>query len=349
MAVGKRGIIFTMMSILMVTIVLFAIRPQIISHSENRIPVIESRVDLANSHLYYLENTYIERVLRYCTFRAFSAYTSYLSRKQADGAVGYAPTTMAGLRSGMLQVLVNASVNGECLNCSHYGLYSIENNTLTDKLAEFSNLSREFLNINVSVKVNNITFFQSNTTGPWAVGITVNTSIELNTSLATWNVTEHNTTTIVSILSLEDWSYTHNSRLISGVSYPNYIYATNTSVWDRGQLINHILNHTYKHDPTAPSFLARFINVFNQSKCCGIESTIYPGWASYRDMSFIDYCYFGGVCNGSNPTGFFSLYNVTGITTSEYPFKIEPYHYAKERYNLTVRNSTYPNGILVRD
>ena len=95
MAMRKKGIIFTLMAILMVTIVIFAIRPQLISYNEQRIPLVENRVDVANSHLTYLENTYLERMLRYCSFNALNTYTRYLRYKYAENQ--YSPTTTAQL------------------------------------------------------------------------------------------------------------------------------------------------------------------------------------------------------------------------------------------------------------
>jgi len=348
MAVGKKGIIFTMMAIVMVTIVLFAIRPQMISHSERRIPVIESRVDVANSHLSYLENSYLQRILRYTAFRGMNAYVEFLRHQYNDDPTNF-PRTTTKMNLQFFQVMANSSMNGTCLNCSHYQIYTMENHTLNDKLGEFKQVSKDFLNINISVIPRSLTLFQSDTTGPWEIGIILNSSIEMNTSIAQWNITEVNTTTTFSILGVEDWFGTRNTWAFSGAPSIDYIVPANVTHWNREALIGHINQHTFKYEPTAPNFIQRFIENYNQSACCGIEAAIQPDLAAYAftNISFIDYCYYGRLCNGSNPLGFFSLYNVTGISTSAYQFKIEPYHYAKERYNLTYRNETYPDGILV--
>jgi len=339
----KGGIIFTLMAIIVITIVLFAIRPASYAPLEQRIPVIHNRVGVASEHLFKLQHVYLERAMIHSGYLALNAYIKYVNLSLDE------PVDLDEANQYFFEIITNNSMNTTGLNCSvcpvRYYTSILENHSLNDKLNEFTNLSKEFLNLDTDITVNDIQLFQSNLTGPWEIGIWINVSIYLNGSIATWNIIKYNTTAVFSIIGLEDYMYLRNTRILAGGPYKNYVYAANFTYWNYTTFSHFIGNRTYKHEPTAPGFLNRMINSLTESECCGIESVVYQGWGAgeyNNNMSFIDYCYWGQGCNGSTPGGYFSLYNVTGITSDTYPLKIEPYHYAEERYNLT-----YQEGLLV--
>ena len=57
-----------------------------------------------------------------------------------------------------------------------------------------------------------------------------------------------------------------------------------------------------------------------------INETLCEGETS---KSYVDYCFWSDECDDYG----YKLYNITGITNSSYPFKLDVYHV--EKYNVT--------------
>lgn len=211
----------------------------------------------------------------------------------------------------------------------------MQGNTLLERLESIENASRRILFIETDFDLGNVTIYQNNDTAHWYVRVDMNISYNVNSSIAFWK-NSISVSSFLSILGLEDPYY----YVMSG-GIPNIIenelesitteYLTKNFLWNLTYLKQHINYMTYKPEEQAPSFLMRFINNTGASLCCGIESIIYH--SVDKNMTYIDYCFWNETCPGSDPDGNYSLYNITGITTPSYSFKLEPYHW--RQYNVS--------------
>jgi len=211
----------------------------------------------------------------------------------------------------------------------------MEGNTLLERLEGIENASRRIFFTETDFNIVNITLYQDNDTAHWYVGVGLNVSYVINSTIAYWknNIL---VTSLLSIVGMEDPYYyvmsNRTTRIIEN-EFENITTEdiTKNFLWNLTYLQKHINYTTYKPEEKAPNFLMRFTNNTNSSICCGIESIISN--QSEKNMSYIDYCFWSGTCDGSDPDGNFSLYAIDGITTEEYPFKLEPYHW--KQYNVS--------------
>ncbi|MFH1590794.1 MAG: hypothetical protein ABIC95_02605 [archaeon] len=321
---SRRGIFFTIMALFVVTLIyIFFMSNQPFRVVSTPNPAGKSssldRSVSVNNHLLSLKSGLIKRAVLVSGYNALRSMQDY-SLDQG--------TFISDLNGTFAEILINGSVGGTPL--SAMGIDHMENTTLSFLLHEIWNLTVDFLKIDMNYTIHGVSIYQDNMTGPWQLGLSADVTLELNATVAEWTSRQ----AINVILPLEG----HLDPLYSvstGGLFNNTLHRTNITRWNVSYVKEFISFMDYRFEPDGPSYLMRLQNDTNSSNCCGIESLIY--FESTKNMSFVDYCYFGEKCEGSNPNGTFSLYNITGITNESHQFKLEQYHIVEAKYNLTAQ------------
>lgn len=319
---GKRGIFFTIMALFVVMAIFFYFwtsQPlQVPSSGEwggGRASL--GRAVFVNEYVSSLKESLVKRALAVSAFNAIRAMSAYTVNESVF---------FTDYSAAFNEIVLNGTINSNPL--TSYGIDYMENSTLPHLLELIKNSSEGFLRITMNYSITGVEAYQDNSTGPWQVGAKMNLSVYIDAEVAEWRQNQ-TISALLPIEGIEDPYYSVNT----GKAWSKFIKRTNITKWNLSLLQEFINRREYKYEEKAPSFLLRLENSSASSACCGIESVVY--FDSSKNMSFVDYCYFGEKCPGSDPGGNFSLYNVTGITTPTYQFKIEPYHASEEKYNLT--------------
>lgn len=321
---GKRAIFFTLMAIGLVTILTFFFVLNLRGQAPHAKKIVSTRMDVANDLVVSFSTSFVPLAVRTTAVDAVTGLIDYMSSS------GKFITNASGNLTSIM-LTGNISPSTRIIN---------DNETLVYKLDSFVNKSREVLYILFNYTLNDLKVVQDNRTGAYRIAVEVNLSYLANNSLAVWNMT-HTYTIDFDIMGFKDPLY----MVATGGRFNNTINRTSNDSWTFDHFKKHMQQGTYKREPLAPSFLQRFENKTIGSSCCGIESifynaTLYPPYIT-RNLSYVDYCFFTNNCTDDTVYGA-QLFNITGISTGTYPFRIRAYHMAPTKYNLT----DYLNGTV---
>lgn len=324
---GKKGVFFTFMAILVVSVLVLAFSSDVYVTSKNKIPVIKSRVKTADNYLRNLETSYLERSLYTSSYNALNSIILYIIYED-DFLV-----SENDLNAKFKEVLLSGTIEGKNIN-EEYGIELMEENTFIYRLDKIEEMSQDVLHIRTDFDKGDIdtVIFQSNDTGPWQIGVNLTMNYSVDAGIAVWNKIK-TISIIISIIGFDDPLYLINS----GYSHPIKETPFNDTEWNVDTLKIHITNATYRHESNAstehsPSYLMRFYESYSPSLCCGIESMINETLCDGETgKSYVDYCFWSDECDPGTGYGN-KLYNILDITTPSYPFKLDAYHVAQ--YNV---------------
>ncbi|NOZ80932.1 MAG: hypothetical protein GXP63_04625 [DPANN group archaeon] len=322
MALGKKGIFFTIMAFFFLGLLLLyffnqqpvQIRKAISGAGKSS---VKTRIILLNDHVKNLDESLLTRALRVSGKAAMLSLMDDAVRKDSY---------VVDLNRSFTEILRNGTING--IDLTTEGIFYMVNNTFDQHIRDIINATNGFLNVQSDVSIGKVWLFQDNDTGPWQYGIMVDISYWLRDDTASWNYTRP-------ILVAEDILGFHDLPYRLELSSNRSITKTNITSWNVNETRAFIGQRSFRSEEQAPSFLMRLSGQANSSSCCGIESLVPPNTPLEKNMSYVDYCYFFESCPGSTITGNYSLYNVTSITNSSYHFLLEPYHISLERYNVS--------------
>ena len=178
---NKKGIFFTFMSILLVTVLMLAFSSDVYITSKNRIPVIKSRIKTADNYLKSLEGAYLERALYVSSYSAMESLTSYIN--QTTGLL----MNEAELNIKFKEAVLNGTIDGSSLG-------NMQNNTFIYRLEEMEEMSQEALHITTNFNkyyedIDTI-IFQDETTVPWQVAVNLTLNFSVDAGIALWNKTK---------------------------------------------------------------------------------------------------------------------------------------------------------------
>lgn len=323
---SKKGVFFTFMAILVVSVLVLAFSSDVYVTSKNKIPVIKSRVKTADNYLRNLETSYLETSLYTSSYNALKSIILYIIYED-DFLV-----SENDLNAKFKEVLLSGTIDGADIN--NMGITLMQDNTFIYRLEDIERMSQDVLHITTSFDEDNINtvIFQSNDTGPWQVGVNLTMNYSVDAGIASWNKRE-TFSIIISIIGFDDPLYLINS----GYSHQIKETSFNDTEWNVDTLMGHIENQTYRHESNestehSPSYLMRFYESYSPSLCCGIESMINETLCDGETgKSYVDYCFWSDECDPGTGYGN-KLYNILDITTPSYPFKLDAYHVAQ--YNV---------------
>ncbi len=326
---GRKGIYFTLITILLLSVLLISFYSRTYVSPKDDIPVTKGRVEMADNHVKNIRQIYVERALYVSSYWALEAMAEYANKTNSYFA------SRQELDSKFKEVMLNGSINGMDIDLIT-GRKIMNNNTLFHRLGQIENSSYDALRIKTNFSRDfskyNVIIWQSNETGPWKVAVNTTASFVVDAEIVRWNQSIR-VRTIFEIKGLHDPVY----FAASSPPYQRIVEETNFTNWNVTNLYYHIGNGTYRSESNGTSFLDRFYNNFSMSYCCGIESNLNPNAMGIpdTDKSYIDWCFYSSRCP-PNTEG--QIWNVTGITSNNpaqnyYAYKIDGYHAVI--YNVT--------------
>lgn len=306
MAINKRGQIFTLISIVLLSLVFLSFEIYTFIQEKNS---IQTRIDTMNSFLNSIEEN-LERQLYIIGYRII-----FLAEAQITTTGSY-----VDVDSFFEDAFFNGMVNGESDNVLLVGVtYDDLIESLNDKASK----------INVNITLSN-TIINISQTDPWHIKFDMVSDFVMkdNQNLANWSK-QQVYTAYIPISGFEDPLYTNNSnarvsRKINQTPFEgDYVDGADVS-----NLFSHVENGYYAANSNAPSFLLRLEGNLS-ADLNGIESFVdvtefsTQGIAT-KTKSLIDYIYF----SSDNP----AYYTVSGMQAW---FLVDDDDGHVEKYNLT--------------
>lgn len=299
MALTKKAIFFTIISILLVGLILTSFSIVVGYKLRDKMNVIETRIMSMDGFIDDVDRD-MERGLYISGFRSLLGLEQYIVTQG---------TFVTNISSAFNEVIMNGTYNSTIISIA-------EGSTFADWMGKIKTEAAK-IGINVNFTVNNIKIYQAE---PWSVRVDLNITLEVadERNTAKWNNTR-NVTAKIGIEGFEDPLYIINSY----GRVANLIFRANATNFNNdGVLIDHLLNSRYIASATGPNFLMRLEGRFN-SDVNGLESLVNLAKFSAQEIpiyarSGVDYLYFS---NSTLP------YCTVNETASSYSwFKLDTDH-----------------------
>ncbi len=370
MGMNRKAVFFTIIAIMLMTILAVAFTPQENVSYKDRLPAINARVGISNDYVKRLKLSFVPAAVETSGKDAMAAMSLFVNKS------AYFPN-QESINTTFSELMLNGSINGTPVECfldnkprsasacipllsPNYRV--MRGKSFLDKAEAMENASRDSLYIKTafprSLSDYRVRIFQTNDTGPWRIGVNMSLNYSVDAEISYWNVSQ-NLEASFNIIGVPD-------PLFMGgfAGYRNPIIPTNVTVWStRENFTSFLANQRYRASSEAPSFLMRLGGNFSTggpspsgSVCCGIESAVHPNKVSAHltsmgrpaihpctQKSYIDWCLSSNNCIPNIPGGG-KLWNLTGITSyvagiDYYGFKIDTDN-AKD-YNVTAWTESY--------
>ena len=318
MAIGKKGIFFTLIALAIVFLLIITFGGMHTISTVEEIPAINAKVLRTNEFVKDVEQYYLETILRIAAFRTFKAMGELIDQ----GIQGFLPEDFEDHFDDCI-------TDGDCdyvdLDGNLGNLGGLGNYTLEKLLEDLGETAESELHIDANfTKQGNVTLYQDNSTGPFHVGLVYTVFYTVECEEAGW---ERNTTinTTLHIIGLDDplyANYTSYMMAIMPTKYQHWTEEQDTTA----QFLEIVNNMEFVYSPYAPSYLNRLSGNITPSECCGIESFINVDTTPLlgnKPASFADYCYFyssaaddpAAGCTFEDKGGW--VWKVDGITDGE--------------------------------
>lgn len=252
----KKSMIFTLMSILLVSVLIAAVTLTTSTTYKQKSYVTASRISTMNDFIYSVEQDFSRSTL-------IAGYRSILSMQKfiVDNE-----TFISDIQGIFKELFLNGTIDGveqELMANSSILLWSERINQIADNL-----------NVNIILKPIDTYIYHNS---PWSVVIVINISFNVSdkNDLASWHFNESFNQTF-KIINFEDPLYTYYSNdkvtnIITKASNMNFVNETDNN--DTTVLNNHLFESYYINSTDGPSFLMRFAGNLTPS-VYGIESLV---------------------------------------------------------------------------
>jgi len=260
MAIGKKGIFYTLLAIVFILILLFFVKIKTETKPGEKIDLTRTRIETINQFVDGVEED-LQRALYISGFRSILAFNQYLLSSNG--------TFLNSTQDSFQEAILNGTVGG-------ISDVLISGSTFYDWL---QNVKEKGTNLNINLELENpeLAAYQ---TDPWHVKLELNVTLSADDTMgiASWNRRSQIITTI-DINGFEDPLYIINTygrytNTINRTIYEdNYTYQVSPGVWNVDNLRDHVTNMYYTENSDAPDFLMRFEGKLTGSPQ-GIESMI---------------------------------------------------------------------------
>ncbi|GEM_PF-5808077 len=303
MLLSRKGIFFTFIAVLMVTVLLLFASTQYEVSYRDTVPTESLRITGINNFITDFEKSYLERALFASSHRALAA----IINATPNGAGG---SRVTDINAAFMEAMLNATINDGTIV-----LPLMTNDTLPVWIERLSNASRKVLRVDLTFSIVSVNITQDEITGPWLVNVSLSLDYRVNTTDTAWE--RRNVTVITSfdIFGFDDpyLKFKTDSRLNRSILRFNFT-GTNYLPENLSDLIN---STNFIYEPRAPSFLGRFTpftDPDSRSSCCGIFSLVAgqhaAGLFSSNDRTYADFTYLDSFCFDQK------VFHVNGVSGS---------------------------------
>lgn|SRR3989338_1166095 len=324
---SRKGIFLTLLSLSIVLLVVILVKKSGIN-SERELSAEQFRVIRLNNLLADIKQNYLEMSLSTASHRALTSLSLYVSKKKSlfeNFQYTFSNATLTGNIEADTGAVNLDTANGNNL---------MRGNTLSERMESIKELVKKTYGSDLSIKINSISILQAS---PWTVTPFMNVSIDLIDTTSNWSINGISISTDLDIDGYPDPSFNYKFE----GKYANHFLRSKIPLdkWDTDLLNEHIKNGTYVYwgDEKAPSFLMRFTDSTQSSKCCGISSLIDSkrlsdaGFSS-GIISSIDYQFFSGLSCSE-----VKLYSINSVKSEYQPLYMDSEYIGK--YNLAVADT----------
>jgi len=313
MALGKRGVIFTFIAVVFISVLFVLYTFQQPQQRREKAFTLEARVMTMNDIIQDISED-AGRMLDVTTFRAIVA----MEDEMANSGV-----YIDDLNSTFDELFTNGSINGT-------GQTVMANNTWPvwrDRMIEQA--SKIDVTLSLGAGAVNITH-----TTPWDVTSQFDLNVVVSDSVTntSWDDVKQITSTM-SILLFEDPIYRLNTNGLVG----NTVVMTNITNFVTGNDTTNLMTHTnnsfYRNWTAAPSFLDRFEGNLNVSSPYGIESLVNiqelaDAGIPIKAKSIVDYIYFSSSdpvsCTTDHTPSWWQIDGLSDVgNTTQHPYYYE--------------------------
>lgn len=284
MAIGARGVVFTLMAIVIASVIVVSASVLMDSGKQFDASPQHIRVRVVDGFVDSFES-YVASALRVSVYNGLNNLSSLIANQpptQLDTYFLDNDDLEKNLVKCMFHkddpIILNGSNDRSCNN----------NRTLDVILQEFSDDARDYLNINVSFSIDesSLNLWEEY---PFMAVANLTLNYTISDDEASWNVTNKNIEVDVPLYGLNDpvtgrfasINYLASPRAFIESAYPE----------GGGQLTAAIAEGTFSKSAAAPSILQRFIGDFS-NKTCGTNS--HCGVVSFIDEANVDWGWWSG-------------------------------------------------------
>ncbi|MBT7929016.1 hypothetical protein HN682_03750 [Candidatus Peregrinibacteria bacterium] len=274
MALNKKGMVFTLITIVILSLFIISYSTYSIVKNKN---VVNSRITTLNNFVASVEQD-LPRQIFISGYRAI-----FLIEKNMLDEGKYT----ANVNNTLNELFFNGTLNETSQPLMDDAIFSVIQ-TFLEGNADKINAEIQLLDPTISIS-------QSD---PWNLKITLNTTLIINDkgNLVSWNKSS-SIDSLIPIKNFEDPLYLLNTqgKVTNKINQSPYqIFVTGA---DYTNLTNHFQNSLYIHSTSAPNFLMRLEGNLNADPN-GIESMVHPQklidqGVTPKYKSVIDYIYFG--------------------------------------------------------
>lgn len=319
MAISKKGFYFTILGILIVTVLFVAFVP-LSGNLKDKTPSVRSRVTVADDFVETLKTSYVPMALRTSSYNALNGLSELAKvNKQlfADSAE-------------LQAIFADAMMTGSVACPDGGGIKELETcicdidpgcadpNTITfmrgrdfkSRMADIETTAEQHLQLTTEIGDSswqvsdwNVKLYQNSDTGAFQAGVNITLKFAVAGGISRWDDTVE-IQEIFSFEGIEDPLYSVKTQQPPIDSlYTNKFRAANLTHWNLTNTWLAINGQNYSYNAKGASFLARFTEADEPSECCGIESLINadamplpPITEGVMDATYSDWCYFGSRC-----------------------------------------------------
>lgn len=359
---NRKGMFFTLISILIITMFVVYFRMQADIPLKSRVSVAESRITSMNDFVRSFEEVYVPRALYATSHRALGAITRYITWKNNNRGDGDDTKYFVPDISEAFRTAVNESFIYDHEEDDDIVLPEMMDKNIIYWLNKLSDVAREEMNMELDVNVTDLYIEQDYETGAWRVRVVLEMNYLVETEgIASWRREKKGDEAIIVEFGIAGFIDPYIAAMTNGTlnrSINRNKLATD-QINTQEDFISLLSEGNYTSENyVAPSFLMRFEGDTTPSLCCGIESFVYPGIVyinydvngdPYPDVldeddygnSYLDFQFWRGRCYGVEYEEDVvillldsTLYIPDSIIYPDYDYlKIDSYH----RYNV------YPN------
>ncbi|MGM5482415.1 MAG: hypothetical protein ACQESF_03040 [Nanobdellota archaeon] len=276
MEVGKKGAFFTLIALVMASILIMVLHTSNMDDMKDKSFVLENRIKSIDYFISDLERD-IKRGMYISTYRGLLGIQQQITSKGKY---------INNLDKSLENIIINGTYNGSYL--------SVMNNSELSVWFEKIKKESSSMSINIKYHINNI---EVDHITPWKISIKMNTSLNISDKqgLAEWN-REKNLVANLSIIDFEDPLYNIKTNgkvvnIIKSVNSTDFVTGSNTT-----NLLKHIADNKYIHTNSSPSYLMRLSGNFSASEH-GIESLVdlrelEDLGIDTKEKTCVDYLYF---------------------------------------------------------
>lgn len=289
MAINKKGIAFTLISILTATTILTVAFIGDTTPADSYTDTLDLRRDTTDS-----------------TTESFTQFFSY----HVDRAMKETLTRLGNETLGAGSLYQQPGLPGKTaasttiLNCYSHGRFTDPNGTAHDcytihnETQTLEVFAENYTQTNVDITPKNTVLSQSN-----AEHLDVTTTLQINAEDFTANTRSSSRQTYaVPLNGLPDPMYRFEPNASERPYEPNITFTESLEGWSNESIDRAIMNKWYVHWDEAPSYLQRLANdTTAKSNCCGITSIVNPQNVSNpNNHSHLDHQFWNGEC-GDDP------------------------------------------------